>query len=80
MTVGRIFYELRPIYVISTPAERSGINLICVTSLKLDSPAFYPGYRRVEITFVTIGGRRSWWARLDLNQRPIGYEPIALTN
>lgn len=26
-----------------------------------------------------IKGNQAWWGRLDLNQRPIGYEPTALT-
>ncbi len=26
-----------------------------------------------------VGARREWWACLDLNQGPSGYEPVALT-
>ena len=33
----------------------------------------------LEILIRTNEGNKKWWARLDLNQRPSGYEPPALT-
>ena len=47
----------------------------------LESPPYEPKKPR----YSAVSGEKSsnfpeWWARLDLNQRPIGYEPTALTS
>ena len=38
-----------------------------------------PGRAKLK-AYIPVDGQLSWWAYLDSNQGPTGYEPVALAN